>query len=187
MTEQQGQEAQQDTRQSTSDAMIPKHRFDEVNGAKKEAERKLADLEAQAERRVEEAAKSQGEYQKLAEARQKKVETLEGRVKELEAQLVRGERYRAFNAASTGILLPEAVDDAFALITEDEFQSVKDGDEGAYKMLAQNLADRKPYLADGVRGAGSGGSSRPVLSLKGGQKKVEGRRPFAFKKTQRHF
>lgn len=199
MTEQQGQDtAAQENAQGQApgnetpqeqrqDATVPSSRLREETAKRKEAERKLQELESERQRQEEERAQNQGEYQKLAEKRAETIKQKDARIKELEGQIVRDRRYRSFVGASGGMILPDALDDAFAMLTDDEWASVDDSDAGAVKMLAQNLADRKPYLAAGPRGAGSGGSSRPVFDAKDGygnrrrsplSKTASGRKPY---------
>lgn len=193
MTEQQQAQQQESQQQeqhqggTSEKAPVAYHRFEDVNRRMQEAERKAAEMEAAQQQREEEAAQQQGEYQKLAETRKNKLETAENRIKALEAQIVRDERYRAFVGGSQGVILPEALDDAFEMITEEEFKSVQPGDEGGFRMLAQNLADRKPYLADGARGAGSRGSDKPVFLQGSRQEGGSGRKNMKFNSRKRHF
>lgn len=170
--------------------MIPKHRFDDVSRRAKEAEKRLQTLEGEQQQREEERASQQGEYQQLADKRQKKVEQLQARVQELEGQMVRDRRYRSFVSAASGTILPEAFDDAFSMLTDDEWGGVNDEDENGVRMLAQNLAERKPYLAASPRGSGSGGSRQPVFGLQsgnGGGQNGSGVRPLQFAKPQKHW
>lgn len=171
----------QETRQ---DAQVPSSRLREETRKRREAEQKLQQIEAERTQQEEERQKSQGEYQKLADKRAKTIEQKEARIKELETQITRDRRYRAFVGASSGLILTEALDDAFSMLTEDEWASVTDDDEGAVKMLAQNLADRKPYLAAGPRGAGSGGSSRPIFRNNSNGGGSSDRKPSPFDKRR---
>lgn len=154
-----------------ADDVIPRHRFNEVSQRAKEAEKKLQELESQQQQAEEATAQEQGKYQELAQKRQTKVEQLQTKVSELEATIVTGERYRAFSKAANGVLLPEAVDDAFSMLGDDDFSTADTNDENSYRALAQQLAERKPYLSDGVRGAGSGGSSNPIFGANKGSSK----------------
>jgi hypothetical protein len=157
------------------EAYVPRDRFDDVNNKKSEAERRareaeqrLQQMEAEREQQQEQRAQAQGEWQQVAEKRLKTIQQRDARIKELEAQIVRDRRYRAFVTGSSGLILGEALDDAFAMVSDDEWKSVDDQDPEAVRTLAQSLAERKPYLSAGqVRGAGSGGSKTPVLGHAG--------------------
>ena len=163
----QSQTQERQTQQQDNEPRIPKHRLDEESRKRREAEQKLQQYEQERQQQEEQNAQQQGEYQKLAETRKNKLDKAEARIKELENQIVTGERYRTFAKAAQGVIIPDAVDDAFSMLSEDEFNNADTSDENSYRMLAQNLAERKPYLADGMRGAGSGGSARPVLNGSG--------------------
>ncbi len=187
--EQQAEERQE--QQRDNEPKIPKHRFDEVSQRAKDAETRLKTLETEQQKREEEQAKNQGEYQTLAEKRQTKIEQLNSRVQELETQIVTDKRYRSFVSAANGTILPEAFDDAFSMLTSDEWSSVNEDDENGVRMLAQGLADRKPYLAAAPRGSGSGGSRQPVFTARTGQARENGKasgvQPFQFKAPPKHW
>lgn len=189
----QGTEDNPEARHATAqpqEPAIPKSRFDEVNRRMKEAEKKAQELETANQQRDEERAQSQGEFQQLAEKRQKKIDTLTEEVTDLKSQIVRDKRYRSFVGAASGIVLSEAYDDAFSMITEDEWSSANEDDVNSVRMLAQSIAERKSYLAAGPRGSGSGGSARPVfgaVAANGGSSQGDGRKPFQFKSTQKHW
>lgn len=192
MTETQEQTAEQseETRPEPrrEEPAIPKSRFDEVNRRMKDAEKKAQDMETAQSQREEQQAQAQGEYQKLAEKRGEALVNKDARIKELENQIVTDKRYRSFVSAANGTILPEAFDDAFSMLTSDEWASVNEDDENGVRMLAQGLADRKPYLAAAPRGSGSGGSRRPVFGLESnGEAKRDGIRPFQIKPAQRHW
>lgn len=192
MTEQQNQEQQNQEQRQRSDAReagptIPKHRFDEVSKRAKEAEAQVQKMEAEQSQRDEQQAQAQGEYQKLAEKRGEALKKRDERIKELEDQITHDRRYRAFVGAATGTILPEAFDDAFGMLSNDEWSSVNESDENGVKMLAQGLAERKPYLAATTRGSGSGGSRQPVLGLKSNNDSDRGSKPFQFKNTAKHW
>ena len=167
---------------------IPKSRFDEINRRMKAAEKRAQELEQAQQQRDDQQAQAQGEYQKLAEKRGEALKKRDERIKELENQIVRDKRYRAFVSASNGTILPEAYDDAFSMLTEDEWASVNEDDENGVRMLAQGLAERKPYLAASPRGSGSGGSRQPVYGLNSNNNQNgSGVRPIQFAKAQRHW
>ncbi len=206
MSESQTQEQTQDQDQEQTQAperkqqgnqqqehMVPKGRFDEINRRMQAAEKKAQEIESAQQQREEEQAQTQGEYKKLADKRAESLKQKDGRIKELEAQMVRDRRYRAFVTAASGTIIPEAFDDAFSMLTDDEWSSANESDENSVRMLAQNLAERKPFLADGPRGTGSGGSGRQVFGLTSnnskasGKKDGEGRKAFDFKRQQRHW
>lgn len=197
MTEQQTQEQQTESQPENNEQTrreeptIPKGRFDEVNRRMKAAEKKAADMEQAQTQREEQQAQAQGEYQKLAEKRGEALTQKDARIKELEDQIVTDKRYRSFVSAANGTILPEAFDDAFSMLTEDEWSSVNEEDENGVRMLAQGLADRKPYLAAAPRGSGSGGSRQPVFTARPGQARENGKRdgvqPFQFKAPPRHW
>lgn len=177
----------------TQEHMVPKGRFDEINRRMQAAEKKAQDIESAQQQREEEQAQTQGEYKKLADKRAETLKQKDGRIKELETQMIRDRRYRAFVTAASGTIIPEAFDDAFSMLTDDEWASANESDENSVRMLAQNLAERKPFLADGPRGTGSGGSGRQVFGLtannskSSGDKQGEGRKAFTFKRQQRHW
>jgi hypothetical protein len=161
--------------------MIPKGRWDETNREKKELAAKLEAIHAEREREAEERAKKQGEYQSLADKYKKQAETEKQRRLEIESSWTRERRLNVWSRASSGIIKAEAMADAFSMLDETDFENVSEEDEAGFKRLAESLADRKPYLADGPRGAGSGGSKSPVLvggqSSNGQQKVLGGRQP----------
>lgn len=203
MSEAQPQEQTQEQTQDTSqeqtqgnqqqEHMVPKGRFDEINRRMQAAEKKAQEIESAQAQREEEQAQTQGEYKKLADKRAETLKQKDGRIKELETQMIRDRRYRAFVTAASGTIIPEAFDDAFSMLTDDEWSSANESDENSVRMLAQNLAERKPFLADGPRGTGSGGSGRQVFGLTtnnsqgSGDKQGEGHKPFHFKRQQRHW
>lgn len=143
--------------------MIPKGRWDEINKAKNELASQLAEIEAEREREAEERAKKQGEYQSLADKYKKQAETEKQKRQEIESSWTRERRLNVWGRASSGIIKPEAMVDAFSMLDETDFANVSEEDEAGFKRLAESLADRKPYLSDGPRGSGSGGSKSPVL------------------------
>ncbi len=177
----------------SAERMVPKGRFDEVNRRMQAAEKKAKEMESAQAQREEEQAQTQGEYKQLADKRAQSLKQKDERIKELETQMVRDRRYRAFVAAASGTIIPEAFDDAFSMLTDDEWSSANESDENSVRMLAQNLAERKPFLSDGPRGTGSGGSGRQVFGLASnssrapGDKQGEGRKAFNFKRQQRHW
>lgn len=198
--ENQGNERQGLNRSFDTDN-VPEYRLEELNRKKKDAEKrakeaetKLQKLETEQQQAEEQRASQQGEYQQLAEKRQKKIDQLNTRVQELENQIVQDKRYRSFVSASNGTILPEAFDDAFSMLTDDEWSSVNEDDENGVRMLAQGLAERKPYLAAAPRGSGSGGSRQPVFGSgatrqlgNGSVDNKAGARPFQFKAPQKHW
>lgn len=202
MSEEQPQDQTQDQEQTQpqdrkqqgnqpAEHMVPKGRFDEINRRMQAAEKKAQEIESAQTQREEEQAQTQGEYKKLADKRAETLKQKDGRIKELEKQMIRDQRYRAFVTAASGTIIPEAFDDAFSMLTDDEWTSANESDENSVRMLAQNLAERKPFLADGPRGTGSGGSGRQVFGLTSnnakGEKQGEGRKAFQFKRQQRHW
>jgi myosin heavy subunit len=180
--QQPAQERQQETRRQSSsqsssepvtgpagEKSVPYYRFQEVNQERQQFKQRLEALEQQQQEREEQRAQKQGEFQQLAETRKKTIQQKDERIKELENQIVTDQRYRAFVGASQGVIIPEALDDAFGMLTEDDFAQASTEDPASYTSLAQQLADRKPYLAGGIlRGAGSGGSAAPVIGKRNG-------------------
>jgi hypothetical protein len=160
------------------EATVPSSRLREETRKRREAEQRLQQIEADNQRAEEERQQNQGEYQKLAETRLKALEKRDARIKELEGQITTDRRYRAFVGASSGLILPEAIADAFSMLTNDEWATVQDDDEDAVRLLAQNLAERKPYLAAGPRGAGSFGSRSPVFGASNGSSAGSKQNPF---------
>lgn len=174
--------------QRSQEPQIPKFRFDEVNKAKRQAESELKKLKDEQQRREEERAQSQGEYQQLAEKRQKKIESLTNEVQELKGQMVRDRRYRTWVSVASNHIKPGAIGDAFDMVTEEEWNSIDEEDENAVKMLAQNLSERKDYLSNSPIGSGSGGSKHSVFGLNsnnGEKSGTRGSRPtMQFKKPR---
>ncbi len=174
MTEEQQQEQQQETTQAKPQqrqespqqetATVPSHRLREETQKRQEAEKRLSEIENERAQHEEKQAKEQGEWQQVAEKRQQKVQTLEEELNSLKAQVTRDARHRAFSRAAQGVLLTEAVDDAFEMLSEEDLKDASLEDENSWTALSQRIAERKPYLADGHRGTGSGGSNRPVLT-----------------------
>jgi hypothetical protein len=198
-TREQASSQPETTRESTtqqSDVQVPKYRFDEVSKRAKDAEKRLQQLEQQNQQREEEAATKQGEWQTVAEKRLTKLDQANARIKELENQIVRDKRFRAWTQGASGIIRSDALGDAFEYVTEDEWSTVNEEDVNSVQMLAQGLAERKSFFAGGPVGAGSGGSSRPVLGLSS-NKNVDdkrttqlssGRQTFAgFKNKRKHW
>lgn len=147
--------------------MIPKGRFDQVANERKQALSRLAELESEREREAEERAKKQGEYQSLADKYKKQADTEKQKRQEIENSWTRERRLNVWSRASSGIIKSEAMVDAFSMLDDTDFQNVDEEDEAGFKRLAETLADRKPYLSDGPRGSGSGGSRNPVLGAPG--------------------
>ncbi len=193
---QQRQAPQQDTGQQ-QDIQVPKYRLDQESKARKEAEKELNQLRTQQQQREEEQATKQGEWQSVAEKRQAKIDQANTRIQELESQIVRDKRFRAWTQAASGIIRSEAMSDAFdKYLGEDDWSTVNEDDENSVRMLAQGLAERRNYLSAGPVGAGSGGSSRPVLGLSSNREVNDkrttqlssGRQTFAgFKKKRSHW
>jgi chromosome segregation ATPase len=150
---------------------VPEYRLEELNRKKKEAEQRAKDAEArlrqiesEREQQQEERAQQQGQYQEIAEKRQKKIEKLEAELKQTREAWTEERRRNTWNRAAQGVVKPTAVQDAFLFLSEEDLSGVDDGDEAAFKKLAENLVEVRDYLAaDGPRGAGSGGSRHPVL------------------------
>lgn len=176
--ETQGSSEQSQATNSNEERMVPYHRFREINDQKRSAEERLQAMEEEFNRQEEERSKKQGEWQQVAEKRLKKVENLERENADLKTKILRDERYRAFLGGANGVILPEALGDAFSMLTDEDFEQANTEDEGSYRMLAQNLADRKPYLATGLRGSGSRGSAHPVF----GNQQQTGKKRMHFKK-----
>ncbi len=110
---------------------------------------------------------------------------------ELREQMVRDRRYRSWVTGASSSIKSGAIGDAFDMITEDEWATVNEEDENSIRMLAQNLAERKEYLAASPVGAGSGGSKNPVMGLaanktsSGAKTNTQGSRPtMHFKKSR---
>ena len=156
---------------------VPKFRLDQEAEKRRKAEEKAAELEGrlkalEEERDNEESEKDKkkGEFERIAERERKKRE--EAEAKREEAERERDEAHRnldtykrrvAFSSAARGVIRPEAIDDAFSMIPAEDFEGVDISNVEKVKKLAQGLAENKPYLAEAQKGAGSGGSDRPVL------------------------
>jgi hypothetical protein len=163
---------------------IPKHRYDEVNKRLKAAEKELGTIKQEQEQKQEQQAQQQGEWQQVAEKRQKKIDSLSQKVADLENQIVTDRRFRAWTQGANGIIRSDAIGDAFEYITEDEWQTVNEDDENSIRMLAQGLAERKSFLAGGPIGSGSGGSSRPVFG--GSSNNVPSNRSVSDNRSDQH-
>lgn len=180
-----------------SDVQVPKYRFDEVSKRAKEAEKELNKLRTDNQQREEQAAQQKGEWEQVAKKRQDKIDSLNNRVKELENQIVRDKRFRAWTQGASGVIRSDALSAAFEDVSDEEWQTVSEEDENSVRMLAQGLVERRPWFAGDRIGAGSGGSSRPVLGLSSNKNNVEdkrtttlssGRQTFAgFKKKRSHW
>jgi len=194
----QRQAPQQDRAQdSPAEGPVASWRLREETQKRKEAEKELNQLRTQQQQREEEQATKQGEWQTVAEKRQAKIDQANTRIQELESQIVRDKRFRAWTQAASGIIRSEAMSDAFdKYLGEDDWSTVNEDDENSVRMLAQGLAERRNYLSAGPVGAGSGGSSRPVLGLSSNREVDDkrttqlssGRQTFAgFKKKRSHW
>jgi primosomal protein N' len=178
------------------DRPVPSWRHREETRKRQQAERALKDLQDQQAKHEEEQASKQGEWQQVAEKRKETIAKKDARIKELESQIVRDKRFRAWTQAASGTIRPDALGDAFDFVAEEEWRATNEDDENSVRALAEGLAERKPYLGTGVVGAGSGGSSRPVMGITGGasrdindqrsQTLSSGRRAFDFNKTKGH-
>lgn len=142
---------------------VPYHRFQELNQTNKQLKAQLDEIRAEQERVEEERAQKQGEYQKLADKYKSQAQTEKEKRQQLEANWERERRLNVWVGAAAGIVKQEAVIDAFSMLDEDDFANVDSKDDKQMKRLAEMLVERKPYLADGPVGAGSGGSERPIL------------------------
>lgn len=173
MTEQQGQgqdtsEQKQDKesqrRPHQEEQTVPYHRFTQLNETNKQLQKELDEIRKAQESADEERAKKQGEYQKLAEKYKTQAEREKQARQQLELDVQRDKRMRVFTMAAQGVIRPEAIEDAFYMLSSDEFQNIDEADEAAMRRLAESLTERKPYLSDGPVGAGSGGfTNRPIL------------------------
>lgn len=167
---QQGQQTQS-ADDNSKGVMIPKSRLDEEARKRREAEQELKRIQQEQEQAAEDRQQKQGEYQELANKRQKKIEKLEAELKQVKSDWTRERRMNVWNQGAQGVIRAEAISDAFSFLSEDELSGIDDTDEKAFTQLAQNLAEVKPYLAvEGPRGAGSGGSREPVATGAGGRK-----------------
>jgi hypothetical protein len=177
------EQAQDTTSSDERSKYIPRDRFDDVNKQKSQAERQRAQAEkrareaeerlrqheSQQEQQQEERQQRQGEYQELAQKRQRKIEKLEAELKTVKAQWTEERRRNTWNKAAQGIVKSNAIPDAFLFLSDDELSGIDEGDIEGYKTLANNLVEVRDYLAaDGIRGAGSGGSRSPVIGNVGG-------------------
>ena len=175
-TQQQNQTERRETQEqrqeeSQSQNTVPSHRLREETEKRRQAEARIQELENAQQQQEEQKAQEQGEWQEVAVKRQEKIEKLQGELEQVKAQQTRDARYRIFSRAAAGVLLPEAIDDAFTMLSEDDVNDASLEDENSWTALAQRLAERKPYLSDGARGNGSGGSGRPVLNGNSGSKR----------------
>lgn len=168
MTEQ-TKETQTQQTQGTEEPLIPKSRLDqqtqktnEEASQKREAQAQVKKLKDQQEQQDAEREQSQGEWKKTAEREQKKREKAEEERDKAAQDLVTYKTRGAFSKAARGIIRSDAIDDAYLFLTKDELASLKDSDPDRYEAAARRLAESRPYLADGQRASGSGGSQRPA-------------------------
>lgn len=145
--------------------MIPKGRFDQINKERRELADRLAKLEGEQEAQAEERAKKQGEYQQLADKYKKQAVAEKEKRQQIEANWTRERRRNVWNRAASGIIKAEAISDAFDMLNETDFANIDEQDEAGFTRLAEQQAELRPYMADGPRGAGSGGSRSPVLAV----------------------
>lgn len=172
-------------RQSSSsgeDRTVPYHRFTQLNETNKQIQKELDELRAEREREAEERARQQGEYQKLAEKYKTQAEKEKTARQQLETDIARRERLNTFRAAANGVIVPDAIEDAFYMLHPDDFSKIDNSDEAAMRRLAEQLAETKSFLAvdGGVAGANSGGfTNRPVMSpiAAGGGRKEDSSQP----------
>lgn len=187
-TTQETTETQETAQETRPEPSVPKHRFDELNQRMKAAEKKAKDLENAEEQRQLDKAQSVGEYQEVIKKKDKRIETLTRELHEERAGRSRDKRYRAWTEVAPSLIKANAISDAFNMITDDEWAAINEDDENSVKMLAQNLAERKEYLAAGPIGSGSRGSGQPVFGLqtnnKGKQGTQTGRPTMHFKKSR---
>lgn len=171
MTEQEPQERQDQQDQQEEEHRIPKSRFDQESQKRQEAERQVREARSELQRMKDsreqeesEREQSQGQWQKSAEREQKKREQAEKDRDKAISDLVTYKTQGSFTAAARGIIRADAIDDAYRFLTPDELTSLKDADGDRYEAAARRLAESRPYLADGPRGSGAGGSGRPAAS-----------------------
>lgn len=145
------------------DRTVPYHRFQEVNQSYKQLQTELDSIRQQQEQAEEERAQKQGEYQKIAEKYKSQAQQEKDKRQAIEQSWERERRLNVWVGAAAGVIKQEAVVDAFGMLDESEFANVDPKDESQVRRLAEMLVERKPYLADGPVGAGSGGSDRPIL------------------------
>ncbi len=191
----QRQDPQQDNSQQR-DIQIPKYRFDEMNRRAVEAEKRIETFEQAEEKRQTEEAEATGEFHEVLQRKNQELNDAKAEITRLKNREVRDKRFRAWTQGAAGTIRSDAMGDAFEYITEDEWKMVNEEDENSVKMLAQGLAERKSFLAGGSVGAGSGGSSRPVMGLSSNREVNDkrttqlssGRQTFAgFKKKRSHW
>ena len=174
MTEQERNTEERNTEEAPT---IPKHRLDQESRKRQsaeqkaqEAERKYQELVEQRENEESDKDRKKGEFERIAERAQKKAENAEKkreeaekRAEDAERNLVTYKRRVSFSRAAAGVILPDAVDVAFDMIPPEDWEGIDLSDTSKVKTLAQHVVDTRAFLADKPRGAGSGGSDRPVL------------------------
>lgn len=155
---------------------IPKHRFDEESQKRKDAEQKLKDAERRLEALERKQAETDSDYKKLYEDEQKKIQRIQGKLTERENEVtslktdaLRKDQRATFFEAAQGVLRPEAIGDAFSMLSSDDLDSTDATNTEAFTKMAQDLAEKKTYLSDSPRGAGSGGSDRQVVMAGNGE------------------
>lgn len=137
----------------TQEHMIPKSRLDEVLARAKKAEDALAAQAKQAEEAEQARLKKQGEYQALYEAADGKAKTLEAKVTEQDAELV---RYRERFQAMLTSRLEAAPEHIRALLDKmDALDALAWLDENADKLAPAKPTPPNTNARDGVRSSGS--------------------------------
>lgn len=158
--------------------LIPKHRLDEESRKRKALARELAQLReelgalrAERERVEEERDRRRGEYEKIAEKERKKRLELEKELGALRAEMERQRKMSLWREASRDIIRPDAVDDAFLMLPEEELAQADSAEE--LSSLARRLAEKKAYLAARPSGVGSRGAARPALSAEEDARRID--------------
>jgi hypothetical protein len=147
-----------------SEKSVPYSRLQQEIKEKREYKQRVEQMEAQQEQEAEERAKKRGEYETVANRAKAQAEKEKNLRIAAENRLVRYQRLQTWREAARGIVRDEALEDAFDMLDEDELGSLDETDVSGMSRLAEILVDRKEYLGEGPRGAGSGfGSREPVL------------------------
>ena len=173
--------------------VVPYERFKAQLDRAKEAEKQATEAQQKLDSLDEEKEKEKGEWEKLANRRQTQLDAEKKAHAETKAEFARFRRMHVWQTAADGVIKPEAIEDAYSFIDEEEWNAIDDTDVNAVRSMAQTLAEQREYLADGPRGTGSGGSGRPVFAKAGagGDQKGsksgtqgQGGRAFQFKKNK---
>lgn len=138
-----------------SEQMIPKGRFDEVNTARKQAEERLAKLEAAEVEKEQKRLAEAGEFKTLAQKEKDRADTLAA---DLEKEKKVADNYRALRTAKVETLKKE-----FGDAWMDEFSSFEM--PALEKLETQFRGQAGRPGVNGARPSGSANNQKPVREM----------------------